>query len=125
MKQIFDLDKLELSYLATATVSPEGVLLDFSSNWSIFGYKKLRRGERVDRIFEMLFAIFPMKEKNLILPYVSVPNGKYVDLELRRVDGVIFLIAMDVTEKADYVQKYQQVCNELEILKRESGYPLH
>ncbi len=84
--------------------------------WQVYFKGKPQPDQRISDICELLQGMLPIVE-DFELPHMQLNNDAYTDILAFKDEQSDWLLFFDVTDKVLQLQKYQQVANELNLLK--------
>ena len=99
------MEKQPLAYLR---VDREGLLLEAGGDWQKCGFGNLEIGQSVAGQIDFLVGMLPLEGQTLLLPYVSIRPGLYIDIQLIGAEEYDWVLLFDSTEEAQNRQARQQ-----------------
>ncbi len=99
-------------------------ILQAGGAWQHFADNAPQAGANASELFDVLLGMLPITSP-FELPQVQLRQGQYTDIVALQDDDCDWLLFCDVTQSTLQLQKYQQVSNDLILLKAQMKQTLH
>ncbi|MDQ6976797.1 MAG: adenylate/guanylate cyclase domain-containing protein, partial [Ghiorsea sp.] len=100
------------------------IIIDLGGTWQHYSPQIPQTGQSATTIFDVLLGMLPIHE-SFELPQVQLQNEQYTDIFAIQDNGCDWLLFCDVTQNTLQLQQYQQVSNDLILLKAQMKQTLH
>ena len=92
--------------------------------WQHYCPQQPQIGQQATVLFDVLIGMLPITE-NFELPQIQLQDGQYTDISALTDSQYDWLLFCDVTQSTIQLQQYQQVSNDLILLKAQMKQTLH
>jgi len=99
-------------------------IISIGGAWQHYGTPAPQVGEKADERFDILMGMLPL-ESGFELPQVQLQDEQYTDIVAIQDTACDWLLFCDVTQSTLQLQQYQQVSNDLILLKAKMRQTLH